>query len=300
MIPLFTSPSGATTVRRAYQAVLDAWPVPYEEIVVPTRFGDTHVLASGPPDAPPVVLLHALMATSASWYRNVEALGRNYRVYAVDVVGEGNRSTSTAPIRSLDDFLAWFTEVINGLHVGALYLVGNSYGGFTAAYYAMKLPDRVRKLVLIGPAATIHSMWPFYVHMFVPKAVYQFLRFLPGARRAMRRAVRWMHQGLDPDPLWEPLFEATLVNAVLINQVMPRVYTGKELADIRAEVLFVFGSREAIYGDLDAAIRRARELVPDAQVAVLPDAHHVAAVAAPEAFDTAVLEFLAKPAELAA
>jgi pimeloyl-ACP methyl ester carboxylesterase len=34
------------------------WPVPYEELEIPSRFGMTHVTASGPADAPPLVLLH--------------------------------------------------------------------------------------------------------------------------------------------------------------------------------------------------------------------------------------------------
>ena len=143
---------------RAYRAVMDAWPIPYQEFTVETGFGDTHVIAGGPVDGPPVVLLHALFATAASWYRNVEELSRRYRTYCVDVIGEANKSRPRRPIASLDDFLEWFTELIDRLGIYTLNLVGNSYGGFTAAYFAMKLPDRVQKLVLIGPASTIHSM----------------------------------------------------------------------------------------------------------------------------------------------
>jgi pimeloyl-ACP methyl ester carboxylesterase len=53
-----------------------------------------------------------------------------------------------------------FDGLLDGLGIDTLFLVGNSYGGFTAAYYAMKLPDRVRKLVLVGPASTIHARRP--------------------------------------------------------------------------------------------------------------------------------------------
>ncbi|WP_345297874.1 alpha/beta fold hydrolase [Candidatus Villigracilis affinis] len=115
-----------------------------------------------------------MLASAMSWYRNVDALSQSYRVYAVDVIGEGNKSRPVKPITSLDDFLQWFTEVIDGLGIDTLYLAGNSYGGFTGAYYAMKLPERIRKLVLIGPAATIYKMRPFYTHMFIPKAIYGF------------------------------------------------------------------------------------------------------------------------------
>ncbi len=210
-ISVFTSPHGQAQVINAYQAIMDKWPVAYKELCISTSFGETHVIVSGPKDAPPVVLLHALLAGSVSWYRNVEALSQNYRVYAVDVVGEGNKSQASRPIKSLDEFLQWFTELIDGLGIDTLYLVGNSYGGFTASYYAMKLPERIRKLALIGPAATIAPMRPFYIHMFIPKALYGFFPKLPGVQRVMRNSVDWMRKGLPCDPLWEPFFYNAMV-----------------------------------------------------------------------------------------
>src|SRR5574339_1079749 len=97
-IPVITSADGKSEVMKAYQSIQDQWPVPYQELVIPTSFGATHVIASGPEDAPPVVLLHALLAGSVSWYRNVEALSKSYRVHAVDVIGEGNKSHPLKPI----------------------------------------------------------------------------------------------------------------------------------------------------------------------------------------------------------
>jgi pimeloyl-ACP methyl ester carboxylesterase len=292
-IPMFTSAQGKIEILRAYQTVMDAWPVDYEELWVATSFGETHVIASGPPDGPPVVLLHALFATATSWYRNVEALSQSHRTYCVDVIGESNKSRPSRPIASLDDFLLWFTELIDGLGIDTLYLVGNSYGGFTAAYYAMKLPKRVRKLVLIGPASTIHSMRPFMFRMFIPKGLYLAAPVLPGVGRVMRSSVEWMHDGLPQDPLWEPLFYETMKSGRLINKVFPRVYTKEEFATIKADVLLVFGDREVIYGDLQSAIESGKELIPEAQVAVIPDAHHIAALAQSEAFNRELLGFFA-------
>jgi hypothetical protein len=61
-IPMFTSPAGEAEVMRAYQASMDKWPVCYKELTVPTSFGETHVIVSGPESAQPVVLIHALLA----------------------------------------------------------------------------------------------------------------------------------------------------------------------------------------------------------------------------------------------
>jgi pimeloyl-ACP methyl ester carboxylesterase len=293
-IPVFTSPDGETEVMCAYQAIIDKWPVAYQDLTISTSFGKTHIVASGPDDAPPVVLLHALLATATSWYRNVEALSQSYRVYAVDVIGEGNKSRPIKPIKSMDDFLHWFIELIDGLGIDTLYLVGNSYGGFTGAYYAMKLPQRIRKLVLIGPAATIYAMRPFYMHMFIPKAIYGFFPQLPGMERVMHSSVGWMHNGLPRDPLWEPVFYRSMIYGGLINQVFPRVYSKEEFAQIQVDVLLILGEKEAIYNDLQSAVRSAQQLIPNVEVVLIPEAHHVAAVANPEKVNQQLLRFFAE------
>ena len=290
-IPVFTSLEGQAKIINAYESILAKWNVPYQELTISTSYGETHVIASGPEGAPPVVLLHALLASATSWYRNAEALSQSYRVYAVDIVGEGNKSRAIKPIMSLDDFLLWFTELIDSLGIDKLYLVGNSYGGFTAAYYAMKLPKRIRKLVLIGPAATISPMRPFMLHMFIPKAMYMFLPKFPGLESTMRRSVDWMHKGLPIDPLWEPLFYYSLVYGGLINQVFPRVYSKEEFAQIKSKVLLILGEKEAVYNDLQTAIRSARELIPNMELALIPAAYHITALAQPEKVNQRLLQF---------
>jgi pimeloyl-ACP methyl ester carboxylesterase len=292
-VSVFSSPEGRAEVMRAYQAVMDCWPVPHQELTVETSFGRTHIIANGPEGAPPVVLLHALLATATSWYRTVGALSQTYRVYAVDIIGEGNQSQPVKPIKSLDDFLQWFTEVIDGLGIETLSVVGNSYGGLIGAYYAMKLPERIRKLVLIGPASTIAPMRPFYLHMFIPKAAYMVLPKLPGRKKVTRASVDWMYAGLPCDPLWDAVFYNSMLYGGLINQVMPRVYSKEEFAQIKARTLLIVGEQEVIYTDRQAAIRSARALLPNLDVALIPGAHHITAIAQPDRVNQHLLRFLA-------
>ena len=113
----------------AYDAVLRCWPVPYTEVDVPTSFGSTHVIASGPEDGPAMVLMHAMFATATSWYGVVEALSETYRTVAVDIMGEANRSRPLRPIASRQDYLQWFTEVVDTLGVSRMTLVGTRWAG---------------------------------------------------------------------------------------------------------------------------------------------------------------------------
>ena len=290
-LPVFGSPEGRAEVERAYRSVLDLWPVPFVERDVPTSFGVTHVIESGPPDAPPIVLLHAYFATAASWYRTVGALSQQHRVLAVDVIGDANLSRPIKPITSLDDDLTWFVELLDGLEVNTFSIAGNSFGGFLATQFAIQLPERVTKLVLIGPGATFCGMPAFYTRMFAPMAVYQVLSWMPGRARAMRRCVDWMYAGLPRDPAWSALFDAVLLHGGGVNRVFPRVFTAEELARITAPVLLILGDRERIYPAV-AASEAARALLPTIQVEIVPDAHHVTAIAQPELVNAILLRFL--------
>ncbi|MBM7788014.1 alpha/beta hydrolase [Tenggerimyces flavus] len=87
MNSIYKSPAGAAILEQRYRELLELWPVPHETLVQPTMQGDTFVVASGPVDAPPVVVLHGSGGNSARWIR--ERFRRSPRCSA------SNRSTSS-------------------------------------------------------------------------------------------------------------------------------------------------------------------------------------------------------------
>jgi pimeloyl-ACP methyl ester carboxylesterase len=283
--------AGEAATLEAYDGVVQRWPVPFEQLDIPTSGGMTHVIASGPADADPVVLLHAYFATATSWYRTAAALSEHYRTYAVDILGDVGRSRPTHPMTSLDDFARWFTELVDGLGASRVHLVGNSVGGFIASYFAMKLKERVGRLVLVAPAATIHSMPAFYTHMFVPKMLHVMAPWMPGCERSMNRAVDCMNAGLPSDGPWDALFRLALVHGKGANRVFPRRYSPEEFALIEAPTLLIVGDHERIYSPR-AAFEAAARLLPGIATALIPGAHHIAAVAQPELVSARILEHL--------
>lgn len=102
----------------------------------------------------PVVLLHGGGPGASgvtNYARNIDALARRFRVIVPDMPGYG-RSTKTLdqsdPFGSLADSIR---GLLDQLGVDAAHLVGNSYGGAAALRLALDTPDRVAKLVLMGP-----------------------------------------------------------------------------------------------------------------------------------------------------
>ncbi len=290
-LPVFATEAGRAATLESYDAIVRQWPVPCTEFDIPTSGGLTHVIASGPEDAEPLVLLHAYFATATAWYRAAGAFSEHYRTYAVDILGDVGRSRPVKPMVSLDDFAQWFSELVDGLGVSRAHLVGNSVGGFISTYCAMKLRERVGTLVLIGPAATVHSMPAFYTHMFIPKMVYVMAPWMPGCDRSMNRAVDWMNAGLPSDGPWDALFRLALIHGTGANRVFPRVFSAAEFAQVEAPTLLLIGDHEKIYPP-GAATEAAIGLVPGIATGLIAGAHHISAIAQPRLVTQRILQHL--------
>ncbi len=102
----------------------------------------------------PVVMLHGggPGASGVSNYsRNIDALAEHFRVIVPDMPGYGR---SAKGVDQSDPF-GYLADTIRGLidelGIGTACLVGNSYGGAAALRLALDTPQRVDKLVLMGP-----------------------------------------------------------------------------------------------------------------------------------------------------
>ncbi|MET9460793.1 alpha/beta hydrolase [Streptomyces canus] len=100
----------------------------------------------GPPDAPPLLLLHALGEDATDWEVVVPALARSRRVYALDLRGHG-RSDWPGDY-SLELMQADVLQFLDALGLGAVDLIGHSMGGIVAYLLAENHPQRVSRLVL--------------------------------------------------------------------------------------------------------------------------------------------------------
>jgi len=91
-----------------------------------------------------VVLLHGFTNTGATWRAVTEELPQRYRPRSPDLRGHGVAS-DRRPVS-----LAGVIGDVAALTAGPFALVGYSMGGRLALHVALALPDRVRRLVLIG------------------------------------------------------------------------------------------------------------------------------------------------------
>jgi pimeloyl-ACP methyl ester carboxylesterase len=266
----------------AYERALAAWPVPYEELYIPTRFGETHVIASGPETASPLVLFHPAGCGAVIWAHNVAAFSEHFRTYAVDVIGEVNRSRATRQIGSRNELTEWVSELFDGLRIERADLIGNSFGGYLAMNTAVQAPERVRRMVLISPAATFHQMWRWYAY-FMPA-------YGLGTGGLRKRAYDWIWQGFAAEP-WIAELRDLCSQCGRPRHVPPGVLRDDELRSVKAPTLLLIGDREVIY-PAAVVMRRARQLMPGLEAEIVPNANHNAEYTSPEWVNKRVLDFL--------
>jgi pimeloyl-ACP methyl ester carboxylesterase len=117
---------------------------------VRTRVGKISTLSAGEGD--PVICLHGLGATKASFLPTVAALADAYRVIAMDLPGFGD---SDKPITAAYDapyFARAVTALLDELEIERAHLIGNSMGGRVAIEMGLLRPERTELIALLSPA----------------------------------------------------------------------------------------------------------------------------------------------------
>ncbi|WP_331767040.1 alpha/beta hydrolase [Embleya sp. NBC_00896] len=210
---------------------------------------------SGPPEGPPLVLLHALGEDATHWTEISAAFAAHWRVYALDLRGHGRSDwPGDYSVESMrDDVLG----VLDALGLRRVDLIGHSLGGLVAYLFAQEHPERVGRLVLEDVS-------------------------VPEPRKPVA-PVR---------PEGELTFDWDMVVAIRKQIDTPDPAWSDRLDRITAPTLVVAGG-SASHIPQHRVVEWTRRL-PDARVVTIPAGHLVHA-AEPTAFIEVVLAFLTPP-----
>ncbi|WP_406045827.1 alpha/beta fold hydrolase [Micromonospora sp. NBC_00898] len=87
----------------------------------------------------------------SNYARNVDALAQRFRVIVPDLPGYGRSSKALDQADPFGDLAAAVRGLLDALGIDRAHLVGNSYGGAAALRLTLDRPDRVGRLILMGP-----------------------------------------------------------------------------------------------------------------------------------------------------
>ena len=116
------------------------------------RFRDIHgywrafrMVGSGPP----LLLIHGIGDSSATWLDVIPELARRHTVIAPDLLGHGESAKPRADY-AIAAYACGMRDLLSVLDVDRVTVVGHSLGGGIAMQFAYQFPDRCERLVLVG------------------------------------------------------------------------------------------------------------------------------------------------------
>ena len=272
-----------------YDAKLADWPVPFESRMIDTEYGKIHVIVSGPKDAPPIMLINASALSAWSWIHNVEPLSRQYRTFAVDNIGEGGKNIMAARDKipkNGTEIAALYSEIGERLGFTKSIVIGASIGGYIGTTFALHAPDRVEKLVLLGPMG-YGSTFKTIVAM----TLAQGFPIKPVQEATFRWAFGNAPRVVDSFEEWFRVY----MKGLLPNPIMPASFTPEQLSKLQVPVLIYFGSRDGVIGNARKATHLASS-IPSAQIKVV-DSGHIIAAELSERVNQEILTFLQTTAD---
>jgi pimeloyl-ACP methyl ester carboxylesterase len=312
-LKLYKSVDGYKAIMEWYESLEEKIAVPFESLYVNTRFGRTHLLATGAKDAPPLFLISGVAGCAPLWRRQLESLSPNFRVYALDIPGQPGRSDPNPPSFLNEDYCNWLLDVLDDLDIERAHFAGISAGAWIAMRFASLHPRRTRKIVMLGPTGISGARLPAKIWLGRVAQKWKNADVLqddltarsvssksPGGTfgtfdRQLARAMALCTRHYRVDRSLGIYNEATgKVNLWDGLRVLRKFFLPEPdnlLRQFAVPGLLVFGEHEVLY-DPHAVGRKAKRLMGDIRVEVVPGAGHAAIYDRPDIVDHMVTEFL--------
>jgi pimeloyl-ACP methyl ester carboxylesterase len=249
--------------------------------VSPAAPDDPTITAVGPPGAPAIVFVHGTRLTRSAWAAQLDGLGGEFRVIAVDLPAHGTRAGEPFTLEGAADVLA--DTIRDQVPRGRAVVVGLSLGGYVAMELAARQPERVRGLVLAGATAE-----PTGVRSLAYRALAVAMDRLDGP--ALNRLNAWFFRTRYSAAIAEPIVAggfwsrggATALRTLFGQRFVPRLaaYSGPTLI-LNGQWDLLFRLSAGAFADAAVDARRVR----------LAGALHLSNLDRPAAFNEAVRRF---------
>lgn len=216
----------------------------------------------------------------------VPLLSAKHRLIAPSHPGFGNSSLPDW-LDSIDDIAHVYLELLDVMKLDKVDVIGASIGGWIAAEIATKVPERLRKLVMIGPVGIkvgpsdkldIPDIFAM-PQADVQKLVYHDPeKFAVDTSKMTDEQLAAMFRGRETTAMlvWEPWMHNTKLK--------------RRLHRIKNPALFIRGASDGLVSD--SYMQAYAKFLPNARTMTIPNAGHVPQIEQPDALSSAVLKFL--------
>ena len=251
----------------------------------------------------PVLLLHGWLGSWELWRNTIEVLGREFRTYALDFFGFGESGVAQGgenilPERRLDAFtVPTYVEMVHQfmdrLGIKKAPLIGHSMGGTVSLSTAIRYPEQVVKVCVIGSPINGSSLnlllklsgnptLASVFWLFGGRGLMLFLRlysyFMAKDGRTMSRMITRDVSRISVESFFQS------INTLRKTDLRP------ELGKVQVPTLGMYGKRDIIVRPTENETLLTG--VPHAQIEWFPDAGHFIMMDSPERFITTLRTWL--------
>jgi pimeloyl-ACP methyl ester carboxylesterase len=270
-------------------------------LMLPTSIGTIAVQTAGRGE--PVLMLHGLGGTKASFLPTVNALAPHFRCISLDLPGFGDSAKPIGAPYHAPYFARAACAVLDALDIDRAHVIGHSMGGRAALDMGLRHRDRVGALALLMPSMAWRRSRPWAPWLrlvrpelgllqVAPRPVVEAVvhRMIPGS------ADGWLAAGIDEflraylDPRGRAAFYAAARRIYLEEPEGEHGFWTK-LAGLRPPALFVWGARDNLVPK--AFEHHVRAVLPGADHVVV-DSGHVPQFERPSQTHGVILDFLAR------
>ncbi|NWF69050.1 MAG: alpha/beta hydrolase [Chloroflexi bacterium] len=239
----------------------------------------------------PVLLLHGWLGSWALWRHSIEILGKEFRTYALDFFGFGESGDRTSDF-SVDTFVTLVDQFMDRLGIVKAPLVGHSMGGTVSLSAAVRFPQKIVKVIVIGSPIQGTSLnyllkasgYRSIAHLFwlYPSLLRLFLR---GYSYFMARDGRALGQMITND-VSKVTVDSFFQSIGTLRQTDLRPYLGA----VKVPVMGIYGPRDIVVSPNQAKVLQ--QYVPHSKIAWFKQSGHFPMMDEFEHFHETVRDFL--------
>jgi pimeloyl-ACP methyl ester carboxylesterase len=261
----------------------------------------------------PMLLIPGAFTTYRAWNRVVAELSRDHRVLAVDYLGVGDSDKPEMGFRyTVEEQADVLAEMIAGLRLGQVTVVGASYGGAVALNLASRYPDLVDRVMCIEGGALIvpeilnYNKFGALLHWpIVGDIIWGFMRSGLFDRISARFIMGEAWETLAPDDQ-EELVEIVAANIRTMSRgswtgiyraITERIDFMDAMARLRTRVLYVYGSQSKYRAVADMNVERFAAHSPTFEIVRIEGGIHDLHLQYPDTVAHMARRFVGVPAE---
>ncbi len=227
------------------------------------------LIATGEKNLPPAILLHGAGMGSTIWYKNIEEWSKIRRIYAVDEIGDMNKSEPLQSISNPEDMGKWMTEILEHLGIEKADFIAHSAGAYVTLNIAALIQNRFDKMVLLAPAA---SFVPFHKQFFLRLGLINLIRRKKFIERIFSNWFVAKGNNIE-DGVFDQFINGVFYYKWKVKPIIPKVIPEEKLKTILLPTLLIMGEKEVIYNPKQA-VERAKECIPHIETVMIPNVSH--------------------------